>query len=847
MRRQPQPRRCAVSLLLTAAIVGLPHVFTAPARMWRVVNLDRIEVDWSVSELQFLTATQPAPSNAQERTGNPWPLGAGDWQTPFACVNTSALTLSQFPSHRILSSYEFGATPSTAAFDGSIEFGRRDDADTVWRSGVAGLSLEAGAGFLGVDFGRDVDVRCMRITQGEGPMWGSERLELQSSPDGVQWTSAYTETILEYPLYEYGTNTLIIQECSLSVDIGTSGVLNFTGLAADPRALDCAWTIECGGQNDVAAVQLTEFRTTTQQDLLLLYDGDAYQPGAAVGSAPEFLSAVPQLHTYQGSVPPCTEDADGYLGALGLDCTDGSECMECIPTWRGCRTGTSLESCPPIGSPSLDGRNSTCIAGSPASVHQGLDCATCGAACTSALSKLGSCGGDISTLPNSGAPTGTLLSAVCPILCSSPCPGELQATTGAMSLRYTADGAKSDDGFVLDYTCQPLDDCGVSQGLGGDGSTCAGCDGISNSGALLDECGVCGGNGESCKGCDGVRFSGLVFDSCGICGGDRGTSCADPCDSPHGMHMENAGSIDFGSGYANGESCEWHFFCPDPQDKVLISFSQFATENTFDYIEFFEGETLDHNSPLLDDSGQPVGRLSGHTIPGPFQSVGTTASMAFVSNRQYNFDGFLMTFACGTAHTGQSLGNPCTTGVHMTDGGQVDFLGASSGTCCVAACGHRAGTQTSDPSCAQGATIRLCTLTALGFSRAPTRRCIRASRLVSSIPASTTITSTSTITRCDFLCQVVAFVRYTCRAQATLGNNVNWQTYSWDSSRLFGCNTTAGVLAGNCRHSGNNGPQPVIASGQHLTVRFTSNPTTSNVAYMGFDSLYSCEQTLTLG
>ena len=122
MRRQPLlAPSCAVSLLLTSAIVGLPRVFTAPARMWRVVNLDRIEVDWSVSELQFLTATQPAPSNAQERTGNPWPLGAGDWQTPFACVNTSALTLSQFPSHRILSSYEFGATPSTAAFDGAIE------------------------------------------------------------------------------------------------------------------------------------------------------------------------------------------------------------------------------------------------------------------------------------------------------------------------------------------------------------------------------------------------------------------------------------------------------------------------------------------------------------------------------------------------------------------------------------------------------------------------------------------------------------------------------------------------------------------------------------------------------
>eukprot|EP01051_Picozoa_sp_SAG22_P009358 SAG22_NODE_774_length_7293_cov_15.888796_2_plen_311_part_00 len=55
-------------------------------------------------------------------------------------------------------------------------------------------------------------------------------------------------------------------------------------------------------------------------------------------------------------------------------------------------------------------------------------------------------------------------------------------------------------------------------------SSCRGCDGVANSGASEDECGVCGGDGSSCAGCDGTANSGVVEDACGVCGGD-GTSC----------------------------------------------------------------------------------------------------------------------------------------------------------------------------------------------------------------------------------------------------------------------------------------------------------------------------------
>ena len=87
-----------------------------------------------------------------------------------------------------------------------------------------------------------------------------------------------------------------------------------------------------------------------------------------------------------------------------------------------------------------------------------------------------------------------------------------------------------------------VDACGVCNG---DNSTCAGCDGIPNSGlqfdcsgvcggsdfdsqdctgecggsAVVDACGVCNGDNSTCAGCDGIPNSGLIFDACGVCGG----------------------------------------------------------------------------------------------------------------------------------------------------------------------------------------------------------------------------------------------------------------------------------------------------------------------------------------
>ena len=42
---------------------------------------------------------------------------------------------------------------------------------------------------------------------------------------------------------------------------------------------------------------------------------------------------------------------------------------------------------------------------------------------------------------------------------------------------------------------------------------------------VVDACGVCVGDNTTCAGCDGVPNSGLVLDICGVCGGD-GSTCS---------------------------------------------------------------------------------------------------------------------------------------------------------------------------------------------------------------------------------------------------------------------------------------------------------------------------------
>ena len=80
----------------------------------------------------------------------------------------------------------------------------------------------------------------------------------------------------------------------------------------------------------------------------------------------------------------------------------------------------------------------------------------------------------------------------------------------------------------------------------------AGCDGVPNGDAVLDQCNVCGGSGTSCLGCDNVPFSGKIFDSCGVCDGDDSScnACKNPCPDRSRRFLDACGVCG-----GNNESC----------------------------------------------------------------------------------------------------------------------------------------------------------------------------------------------------------------------------------------------------------------------------------------------------
>jgi hypothetical protein len=63
-------------------------------------------------------------------------------------------------------------------------------------------------------------------------------------------------------------------------------------------------------------------------------------------------------------------------------------------------------------------------------------------------------------------------------------------------------------------------------------ASCRGCDGVANSDAVDDNCGVCGGDDSSCAGCDGIANSGAEEVACGVCGGTGGSCMFDTVCTP---------------------------------------------------------------------------------------------------------------------------------------------------------------------------------------------------------------------------------------------------------------------------------------------------------------------------
>ncbi len=93
---------------------------------------------------------------------------------------------------------------------------------------------------------------------------------------------------------------------------------------------------------------------------------------------------------------------------------------------------------------------------------------------------------------------------------------------------------------------EPADLC-----AGGCGDrSCLGCDGVPNSGATFDDCGICGGDNTACCDCEGVVHGTAVADVCGVCNGDA-SSCADCAGTPHGTARYDVCGVCNG----DGETC----------------------------------------------------------------------------------------------------------------------------------------------------------------------------------------------------------------------------------------------------------------------------------------------------
>jgi hypothetical protein len=160
-----------------------------------------------------------------------------------------------------------------------------------------------------------------------------------------------------------------------------------------------------------------------------------------------------------------------------------------------------------------------------------------------ALDDCGECnGGNVSCADCAGVPYGDSF-----LDCAGSC-------TSASLLSWIGDGSCDDGFWGVDFVCDDFsndnggcdDDCGVPLG----------------DNACHDECGVPFGDDTSCAGCDGVPNSGLVDDYCGGCDGTNvALECEDeePAGCPEGYLADCSGDGDcapagyIGDGYCDGE------------------------------------------------------------------------------------------------------------------------------------------------------------------------------------------------------------------------------------------------------------------------------------------------------